>query len=138
MNTTRALLNRDFKLEWAAANAHFVGGMWGFLFLIGTRMFFAASGGLLGRSLAGCALSGLMLMVAVINRGVAAGSGDGLRFGNSVLALWTQYISLLTKRTFKRGSFAVFGAGSAVVLFWSLQGVARVCWQKIREGESND
>ncbi len=35
-----ALLKRDFDLEWAAVNAHFVLGMFGFCFLIRTRAVF--------------------------------------------------------------------------------------------------
>ena len=83
----------------------------------------------MGRGLAGIALSGLMLMMAVVNRGVAAGSGHGLRYGASVLALWRQYITLLLKRALKRGSVGVLELGSIAVLLWSLLASARAIWQ---------
>jgi hypothetical protein len=131
----RALLNRDYSLEWAATNAHFVAGMWGFAFLIGTRSYFAASkSGALGKSLAGCILSAVMLMIAVVNRGIAAGSGDGsLRFGTTVIDLWRQYVRLLVIRATRPGSVGVLELGSIAVLVWSLQGASRVVWQKLRE-----
>ena len=127
-------MNRDYSLEWAATNAHFVAGMWGFAMLIGIRSYFGVGGGLLGRSLAGSTLSALMLMIAVVNRGVAAGGGDGkLRFGASVVSLWSQYIRLLWKRATNPASFGILEVGSMVVLLWSLQGAGRVLWQKMKE-----
>ena len=65
--------------------------MWGFMFLIGTRVYFEAGRGLFGQSLAGIAFSALLLMVSIVNRGVESGSGDGLRYGQNVLALMSRY-----------------------------------------------
>ena len=130
------LLNRDFRLEWAATNAHFVAGMWGFAMLIGTRSYFAAGGGLLGRSLAGTVGAALMLMVSVVNRGVAAGGGDeSSRFGSTVLSLWSQYITLLWKRATNPKCFGILEAGSVLLFLWSMQGAVRVIWQKMTESD---
>ena len=41
-------------------------------------------------------------MVSIVNRGVAAGGGDGSSEGRSVLALFTRYAILLTKSAFGR------------------------------------
>ena len=100
------LLKRDFELEWAAVNTHFVVGMLGFLGMIGSRAYFMAKKGLLGRSVMGIALSGLALMVSIVNRGVAAGggpqaTGGAMRYGANVLALGKCYISLLLGRALK-------------------------------------
>jgi hypothetical protein len=133
----RALLKRDYDLEWSATNAHFVAGMCGFLFLIGTRVFFHASGGLMGRSLAGFSCSALMLMVAIVNRGVAAGSGDGLSYGTNCLHLWTNYVMLLLKRATRPESFGILEVGAAAVMVWSIQGFVRGAWQNLQVKDNN-
>ena len=123
-----ALLMRDCELPWVACNAvscpalpvvlslceppplpprtpgaqHFVFGMFGFMFLIGIRAFLAAASAQFGLAAAGWAASGLALMVSIVNRGVAAGGGDGSSEGRSVLALFTRYAILLTKSAFGR------------------------------------
>jgi hypothetical protein len=95
------LLKRDFDLPWAGTNAHFVAGMWGFMVLIAIRTYFYMGAGRLGRSVAGLCGSGLLLMVAIVNRGVAAGSGDGLRYGANVAHLVSHYVTLLCKQAFR-------------------------------------
>ena len=109
-----------------ATNAHFVGGLGGFLFLIGTRMYFHVEKDLLGKSLVGIAGSALMLMISIVNRGVAEGSGvKGEAFGSSVLDLWTTYSRLLLKRAAKAETFSILEIGSVALLIWSLQGAVR-------------
>jgi hypothetical protein len=98
-------LKRDFDLPWAGTNAHFVLGMLGFMQLIMIRSFFQAGGGLLGTSVAGLTCSGLLLMVSIVNRGVAAGSGDGMRYGATILHLLLHYTKLLARQATKPGSF---------------------------------
>jgi hypothetical protein len=114
------LIKRDYDLPWAAVNSHFVLGMWGFSFIIGTRSYFNAGGGQLGMSVAGVACSGLLLMVSIVNRGIAAGSGDGIRYGTNVLSLLAQYTTLLLKRASTKGSFGPLELSSVAILVWSL------------------
>ena len=114
------LIERDFNLEWAATNAHFVAGMLGFLVLVSIRMFFHADGGLLGMGIAGIPLSALLLMMAVVNRGVARGSGDGHRYGSNVGSLFTTYGSLLVQRAFNKCCVGYLEIGSILLLVLSV------------------
>eukprot|EP00568_Trieres_chinensis_P019182 CAMPEP_0183324416 /NCGR_PEP_ID=MMETSP0160_2-20130417/76978_1 /TAXON_ID=2839 ORGANISM="Odontella Sinensis, Strain Grunow 1884" /NCGR_SAMPLE_ID=MMETSP0160_2 /ASSEMBLY_ACC=CAM_ASM_000250 /LENGTH=220 /DNA_ID=CAMNT_0025491991 /DNA_START=11 /DNA_END=673 /DNA_ORIENTATION=- len=120
------LLQRDFNLEWVAVNAHFVLGMLGFMSMIGIRGYlasvvagFSQTG---SASVCAAAASGLLLMVSIINRGVASGGGDGLRYGASILSLITTYVRLLVKRAISRDTFGplelasvLLGGASAVL-----------------------
>jgi hypothetical protein len=129
-----ALLKRDFDLEWAAVNAHFVLGMFGFCFLIGTRAFFQAGGGLIGQSVAGFAASGLLLMISIVNRGVAAGGGDGSSYGSSVFSLVSHYAFKLAHRATTVGSMGPLEIGSMAVFACSItlavRGIAKQSLQK--------
>jgi hypothetical protein len=119
--TVWALLQRDFDLEWAAVNTHFVLGMFGFCFLIGTRAFFQIGGGLMGQSVAGLAISGLLLMVSIVNRGVAAGGGDGSRCGASVFGLISHYAFTLASRSATGVNMCgPLGISSIAVFAWSI------------------
>lgn len=115
-----ALLMRDFDLEWAAVNAHFVLGMFGFCFLIGTRAFFQAGGGLMGQSVAGVAISGLLLMISIVNRGVTAGGGGGAGYGNTVFSLISHYVITLAKRATTVGSMGPLEISSIAIFAWSI------------------
>jgi hypothetical protein len=114
-----ALLKRDFDLEWVAVNAHFVMGMFGFCFLIGTRAFFQAGKGLIGQSVAGLAISGLLLMISIVNRGVAAGGGKGSGYGATVFSLIGHYVFLLGKRATTLGSAGPLEISSVAIFAWS-------------------
>lgn len=93
------LLQRDFALPWAAVNAHFVLGMFGFIFVIGTKSYFNCDKGPMGKSVAGVSCAGLLFLVSIVNRGVSSGGGEeGLRFGASVLSLFKTYFTLLLSR----------------------------------------
>lgn len=120
-----ALLQRDFDLEWAAVNAHFVLGMFGFCFLIGTRAYFQAGGGLMGQSVAGLAGSGLLLMVSIVNRGVASGGGAGTGFGGNVLSLIAHYALQLVKRATSPGTIGPLELASLSIFTLSLAQAAR-------------
>lgn len=124
----RHLIERDYNLEWAATNAHFVAGMWGFLVVVAIRVYFQSKGGLLGLGMAGIPISSLMLMIAIVNRGVARGSGDGLRYGTDVSSLFSTYSSLLIQRAFNKSSVGILEISSILLLVWSvgaiLKGVA--------------
>jgi hypothetical protein len=122
-------------LAWAGTNAHFVAGLWGFMLLIGIHAYFKVDSGLLGRSVAGLTLSSLMLMVAIVNRGVAAGSGEGLRYGANVFHLVSRYVSLLFKQATKAGSVGPLELASLVgVTFFSVQAV-RGIWKRLKDDD---
>ena len=96
------LLQRDYELEWAAVNVHFVIGMLGFMYVMGTKAFFMANQGKAGLSAAGLAISGLTMMISIVNRGVASGGAEaGRRYGKSILALCSSYVTLLFERSIK-------------------------------------
>jgi hypothetical protein len=131
-----ALLKRDFDLEWAAVNAHFVLGMFGFCFLIGTRAFFQAGGGLMGQSVAGLAISGILLMVSIVNRGVAAGGGGkGSGYGATVFSLIGHYVLKLAKRATTVGSMGPLEISSIAVFTWSIAIAVRGIVQQSRKDE---
>ena len=114
-------------------NTHFVVGMLGFLAMIGSRTYFMARKGLLGKSVAGIAMSGLALMVSIVNRGVAAGGGSGVRYGANVLALGTCYTKLFLKRAAAVKSFGPIEIASAVTFLLSIAGAIKAVWQDTSE-----
>lgn len=114
------LLQRDFDLPWAAVNAHFTMGMLGFGFLVGCRAYFQAGTGLIGQGVAGLAGSGVLLMISIVNRGVASGGGAGERYGATVWSLIARYAFLLAKRASTPGSIGVLEISSIGLLVWSL------------------
>lgn len=139
------LLKRDFALEWAAVNTHFVVGMLGFLGMIASRAYFMAGKGLLGTSVTGIGLSGLALMVSIVNRGVAAGGGPAaatgttMRYGANVLALGTSYLSLLMKRALCLKTFGPIEILSVAAFLASVLGAFKAVWQNAAvEGEECD
>lgn len=98
--------------------------MLGFMLLIGIRSYFQAGFGLLGRSVAGLSSSGLLLMVAIVNRGVESGGGDGLRYGGSVMHLVAHYVTLLFRQASNTKKFGVLEMASLLGLaVFSVQAV---------------
>ena len=126
------LLKRDFELEWAAVNTHFVVGMLGFLAMIGSRAYFMAQKGLLGRSVLGVAASGLALMVSIVNRGVAAGGGSGaaMRYGANVLALGKCYTTKLLERALSLKTLGPIEIISVATFVVSIGGALKAVWQE--------
>lgn len=98
-NSVFELLQRDYELPWVATNAHFLFGMFGFMSLIGFRSYLAAASSPFGLAAAGWAASGLALMAAIVNRGVAANPSSR----GSMLALFTRYFVLICKSAVGRG-----------------------------------
>ena len=96
------LIQRDVDLEWAAVNSHFVVGLIGFMYMVGIRGYVMLMAAGASESLIVSVLSGvgaaLLLMVSIVNRGVEAGGGDGVGYGNTILDLFGHYISLLYER----------------------------------------
>eukprot|EP00584_Thalassiosira_punctigera_P019309 CAMPEP_0172552350 /NCGR_PEP_ID=MMETSP1067-20121228/44387_1 /TAXON_ID=265564 ORGANISM="Thalassiosira punctigera, Strain Tpunct2005C2" /NCGR_SAMPLE_ID=MMETSP1067 /ASSEMBLY_ACC=CAM_ASM_000444 /LENGTH=222 /DNA_ID=CAMNT_0013340313 /DNA_START=149 /DNA_END=817 /DNA_ORIENTATION=+ len=122
------LLQRDYDLSWSGTNAHFLFGMFSFAYLVAVRSYFNVGGGLLGRGVAGLAGSSLLYMVAVVNRGVASGSGDGLSYGNSIVSLFRHYAGLVLAR--KRGGFRPLELGAVALGFGSLVAVALAVFRR--------
>jgi len=119
-----ALLQRDFDLHWSAVNSHFVVGMLGFMTMILTRTLIAGQGLPLAiRAGSGSiAASALLLMLSIVNRGVASGGGQqGVRYGANVMSLLGRYVVLLVSQATTAGSIgllelsAVFLSGIGIV-----------------------
>lgn len=106
--------------------------------MIGSRTYFMASKGLLGKSVLGIAMSGLALMVSIVNRGVAAGGGAGVRYGANVLALGTCYTRLFLKRASAIKSFGPIEIASAVAFVLSIGGAIKAVWQDSPEDAKDD
>lgn len=131
------LLQRDFELPWAAVNAHFVFGMFGFIFVIGTRSYFNCDKGPMGRAVLGVAGAGLLFLVSIVNRGVSSGGGDEeLRYGSSVLSLFCSYFGLLLSRMrtdFALLEFAAVALGvysTSCALLCAMRGVNKTKGEK--------
>eukprot|EP00956_Cyclotella_meneghiniana_P022499 scaffold42691_cov78-Cyclotella_meneghiniana.AAC.8 len=77
------LIQRDYDLSWSGTNAHFIFGMFSFAYLIAVKSYFNVGGGIIGSGVAGMAISSLLYMVGIVNRGVSSGSGDGISYGKS-------------------------------------------------------
>ena len=95
------LLQRDHDLSWAGVNSHFMVGMLSFSYIIGVRGYFLAGRGLLGQSVAGIAVSSLLFMVGIVNRGISEGGGRvGQSYGGSIVGLFVHYVMLGMKKNF--------------------------------------
>ena len=117
-----SLLQRDFSLSCTAVNTHFLLGMFGYTYLIGCKAYFLVQGGLLGQSAICAAMSGLCLMLSVVNRGVAigGGAGTGLRYGQNIFSLLWQYgTKLIQQATSRETSFGFLEMGSVALLCYS-------------------
>mmetsp|Transcript_1010 Transcript_1010/g.1976 ORF Transcript_1010/g.1976 Transcript_1010/m.1976 type:complete len:296 (-) Transcript_1010:50-937(-) len=122
------LLKRDCDLQWSAVNSHFVSGMLGFMWLIGTRAFFMVQAAkhptYMTISTASLIAGALMLMVSVVNRAVAAGGGtEGSSYGGTILALFGRYIYLMGKQATNLKNFGFLECGALIGLTLSV-GVA--------------
>jgi hypothetical protein len=96
-------------------------------------MYFQVGGGPLGKSLAGVSCSGLLLMISIVNRAVAKGGGDEAhRYGRSILAIWTRYVSLFAKSALNPKSFGIFEVASMVLLVGSAVAGVRAIIQQAR------
>ena len=102
--------------------------MLGFSFLIGVRSYFSAGTGLSGLGAAGMAMSGLLFMIAIVNRGIASGAGDGVQgYGLTIIDLFLHYGNMLLRRATRLKTFGpleclgVMGmAASSIVSVWSV------------------
>lgn len=121
------LLCRDYALPWAAVNSHFVVGMLGFMWLIGTKAYFMSGQQL---SIFTLAMSAMIMMVSIVNRGVASGGGkEAFRYGQSILGLLSSYLSMLFQRV--RTSFGPLECIAIVLFLGSFGSYARFIWNQI-------
>ena len=131
------LILRDFQMPWVATNAHFVLGMMGFMWVVCSRAYFVANKGPIGASCAGIGLASFLLLTSIVNRGVAAGGGEGLRFGTNILSLFYTYGHLLVKRAFTTETFGPLELGAiAIALLSTISGVSVVI-SKDKRDEDN-
>lgn len=112
-----ALLKRDwFDLAWSATNSHFLFGMLGFMWMVGTRAYLMvqakpwnsnpvsagdeADSHTLSTASVMMVASAFLLMISIVNRGVANGGGEvGESYGGSVFNLFAHYLTLLFKQS---------------------------------------
>ena len=126
------LLMRDYELAWAGVNTHFFMGMLGFMFVIGSRVYLTESRGPIGKSVGGIAASGMLLMISIINRGVAAGNQKGMRYGTNVLALVSRYLQLLISRAMSMKTFGPMEVAAAVMFVVSVSAASISIWNDVR------
>ena len=131
------LIQRDFYLPWVATNSHFVIGMMGFMWVISSRAYFLALQGPAGLSAAGVAFSSLLLMISIVNRGIAAGGGnDKMRFGSSVLSLLGAYASHMVKRASSVTCFNPMELAAVALFVVSLGNGLRIVVRDVKEKSS--
>jgi hypothetical protein len=123
------LLQRDYALPWTAVNSHFVFGVLGFMWLVGSKAYFMTGPGG-GPAVFGIALSGMTAMISIINRGVASGGGKvGQRFGASVFGLVQSYLGLLWKHT--RNTSGPLEYVAVALFVGSVIGYTRHVWKQV-------
>jgi len=95
------LLMRDYEQYWLGTNVHFLLGLLGAVAMIGIRA------GLLGGVLpAATAVSGILLMTSIVNRGIAIGDGsgvDGVKFGSHFGSLIMRYMFIVAQQAVREG-----------------------------------
>ena len=127
------LIQRDFYLPWVATNAHFVIGMMGFMWVISTRAYFLADKGPAGLSAAGMACSSLLLMISIVNNGVAAGGGKNMRFGSSVVSLLRAYAVRMINRASSAACFNPVERSAAALFVFSLGNGIRIALCDVKQ-----
>jgi len=111
------LIQNDYELPWVATNVHFILGMLGFMFITGTRIYLKETKGPIGKSVAGIAVSGLLHLISIINRGIEASSSDETRkFGANIFGYIWQYATLLSERTVTKKQVGLFELLSGIFL----------------------
>ena len=66
-----------------------------------------------------------MLMLSIVNRGVAVGSGEGPRYGSSVVDIGLAYAKLLMKQATNIKNIGILELGASVLFLWSIVGIIR-------------
>lgn len=93
------LIQRDCDLAWSGVNSHFVIGIIGFVTMLAIRAYVmliaASASNELMISASSGTVAALSLMISIVNRGVEAGGGGGVRYGSTVFDLFQHYAQLL-------------------------------------------
>jgi len=120
-----ALIARDCELEWVGANVGFLGGLCGFVGLLGIRAWLAF-GPAFGRF--GALLCGAVGTHAcsVVNRGIAAGDGAGVRHASNFLGLVVRYATLIVANAWRtRGPLRIISLMCLGGAAWTAASAAR-------------
>ena len=120
-----ALIARDYQLEWLGANVCFLGGLFGFVGLLGIRAYLAF-GPAFGRF--GALLCGAVVThgCSVVNAGIAAGDGSGVRHASNYLGLVARYVTLVVANAWRtRGPPRIISLLCVVGAAWTASAAAR-------------
>lgn len=105
----------------------------GYMWLIATKAFFMSGQ---ATPVFALAMSGMMALVSIVNRGVASGGAKaGQRFGASIVGLFQSYMTLLWKRS--RESFGPVEGLAVGVFIGSLLMYGRSVWDMIQTSKSS-
>ena len=91
-----ALISRECELAWIGTNLHFLAGLAGFGTMVGIKRYLCIE-----KTPTVSIVSGLWTAaalcngMAIVNRGIAQGDGDGGNFGKNIVHLMVRYIQLL-------------------------------------------
>ena len=91
-----------------------------------------ASKGPAGASAAGLAFSSLLLMISIVNQGVAAGGGKNMRFGSSVLSLFRAYAVHMINRASSVTRFNPLEITAMALFVFSLCNGLRIAVRDVR------
>ena len=119
-----ALIARDYQLEWLGAVC-FLGGLFGFVGLLGIRAYLAF-GPAFGRF--GALLCGAVVThgCSVVNAGIAAGDGSGVRHASNYLGLVARYVTLVVANAWRtRGPLRIISLLCVVGAAWTASAAAR-------------
>ena len=121
------LICRNYALPWAAVNSHFVLGMLGYMWLIGTKAYFMSGNQV---SIFTLAMSAMVMMVSIVNWGIASGGGlEGCGYGQSIVGLLSSYFSMLFQRI--RSTFGPLECIAIVMCLGSFVSYAKFVWTQI-------
>ena len=114
-----------YQLEWLGANVCFLGGLFGFVGLLGIRAYLAF-GPAFGRF--GALLCGAVVThgCSVVNAGIAAGDGSGVRHASNYLGLVARYVTLVVANAWRtRGPLRILSLLCVVGAAWTASAAAR-------------
>merc|ERR1712071_96447 len=133
------LLNRDYSLSWAAVNTHFVLGMIGFVGIVGTRALFmlqlCETNKYLSTALSSSVGAAFALMIAIVNRGVEKGGGEGMGYGRNVLSLIENYFQLLRHQAFSRNTFGILESCFLLLISYAIVTGVTGMATELKDGE---
>jgi hypothetical protein len=91
------LIAKHFELAWIGTNVQFLGGMFGFALLVGSKAYFVYGGK--AAKIAGClSVAAFLQCTSIVNDGIAMGVGGvdirKLRFAKNLFSLTMKYLKL--------------------------------------------